>query len=169
MQQTTNGLHTANNNKYENVRQNNTDTQLRQDILTCTQEWLGTPYRHQMAQKGVGCDCLGLVRGVWREIFGYELAKPPPYTPDWAEKHGQETLKQAADIYLTSLTLQEVQCGDVILFRMQPQAPAKHMAILYTKHSIIHAYWGRAVSISPLSLFWRKRQAYAYSFTKETL
>ena len=28
--------------------------------------WIGTPYRHQASLKGVGCDCLGLVRGVWR-------------------------------------------------------------------------------------------------------
>ncbi len=29
-------------------------------------DWLGTPYRHQGRRKGVGCDCLGLVLGVWR-------------------------------------------------------------------------------------------------------
>ncbi len=38
--------------------------------------WVGTPYRHQAAQKGVGCDCLGLVRGVWRALYGSELERP---------------------------------------------------------------------------------------------
>jgi NlpC/P60 family putative phage cell wall peptidase len=28
--------------------------------------WIGTPDRHQASLKGMGCDCLGLVRGVWR-------------------------------------------------------------------------------------------------------
>ena len=32
--------------------------------------WLGTPYHHQASLKGVGCDCLGLLRGVWREVIG---------------------------------------------------------------------------------------------------
>ena len=28
--------------------------------------WIGTPYVHQASALGAGCDCLGLVRGVWR-------------------------------------------------------------------------------------------------------
>lgn len=30
--------------------------------------WLGTPFRHQAALRGVGCDCLGLIRGVAAEL-----------------------------------------------------------------------------------------------------
>ncbi|MEM1422329.1 MAG: peptidase P60, partial [Pseudomonadota bacterium] len=30
--------------------------------------WIGTPYRHQASLRGVGCDCLGLLRGVWRAL-----------------------------------------------------------------------------------------------------
>ena len=37
-------------------------------VLEAATGWIGTPYRHQASQKGVGCDCLGLVRGVWREL-----------------------------------------------------------------------------------------------------
>ena len=40
--------------------------------------WLGTPYRHQGARKGVGCDCLGLVRGVWRAVYGDNPEEPGP-------------------------------------------------------------------------------------------
>lgn len=54
--------------------------------------WVGTPYRHQAALKGLGCDCLGLVRGVWRALYGGELERPGPYAPDWAEAGGAETL-----------------------------------------------------------------------------
>ena len=43
--------------------------------------WIGTPYRHQASLKGVGCDCLGLVRGVWREVMGEEPEAPPAYRP----------------------------------------------------------------------------------------
>ena len=33
-------------------------------------------------------DCLGLVRGVWREVIGQEPEAPPSYTPDWSETEG---------------------------------------------------------------------------------
>ena len=45
---------------------------------------------------GVGCDCLGLVRGVWRELYGAEPKPVPAYTRDWAEATGAETLLAAA-------------------------------------------------------------------------
>ncbi len=47
--------------------------------------WLGTPYRHQGSLRGIGCDCLGLVRGVWRGLLGDEPEAVPAYTPFWAE------------------------------------------------------------------------------------
>ena len=37
-------------------------------VLAEARSWLGTPYRHQGGRKGVGCDCLGLVRGVWKGV-----------------------------------------------------------------------------------------------------
>ena len=37
-------------------------------VIAEARSWIGTPYRHQASLKGVGCDCLGLVRGVWRAL-----------------------------------------------------------------------------------------------------
>ena len=54
-------------------------------VLAAARGWLGTPYRHQASVKGVGADCLGLVRGVWREMVGAEPETLPAYTADWAE------------------------------------------------------------------------------------
>ena len=45
--------------------------------------WVGTPYRHQASLKGEGADCLGLIRGVWREVVGPEPEVLPPYSPDF--------------------------------------------------------------------------------------
>ena len=44
----------------------------RAEIVRAARSWIGTPYRHQASLKGVGCDCLGLLRGVWREVVGAE-------------------------------------------------------------------------------------------------
>lgn len=68
----------------------------RSDIVDVTRTWLGTPYEHQASLLHVGTDCLGLLRGVWREVVGAEPEMPPPYTPDWAEARAEETLLGAA-------------------------------------------------------------------------
>ena len=61
-------------------------------VVAIAREWIGTPYVHQASVKGAGCDCLGLLRGVWRELRGEEPEAMPPYSPDWAEATGVETM-----------------------------------------------------------------------------
>ena len=68
----------------------------RSTIVAETRGWIGTPYRHQASLKGIGCDCLGLVRGVWRAVIGEEPERAPAYAPDWAEASGRESLADAA-------------------------------------------------------------------------
>ena len=133
-------------------------------VLTEARTWLGTPYQHQASVKQAGCDCLGLVRGVWRALYGDEPLGMPAYTPDWAERHERETLMEAADHCLISIALSEAVCGDVILFRMAPDAPAKHVAILSGPERMIHAYWGRAVVETVMIPYWKRRRAFAYRF-----
>lgn len=137
---------------------------LKTDIVSCARSWLGTPYQHQASCKQYGTDCLGLLRGIWREIYGAEPLSVPPYTPDWAEQSGQETLYEAAAAVLREIDIAEARPGDVLLFRMAVGAPAKHAAILSGEDEIIHAYWGRAVTRSFIAPFWIKRRAFAFSF-----
>ena len=65
-------------------------------VIAAARGWIGTPYLHQASLKGVGTDCLGLVRGVWREVMGAEPEAPPPYAPGWAEMGGGEAMAEAA-------------------------------------------------------------------------
>lgn len=136
----------------------------RHAILAEAREWIGTPYQHQASAKGAGCDCLGLVRGVWRAVCGEEPEPVPPYTPDWAERCGGETLLAAALRHLVKTPLKRAAPGDVLLFRMDARAPVKHAAILDEGGAIIHAYWGRAVVRSRLAPWWRARLAAAFQF-----
>ena len=40
-------------------------------IVALAEGWIGTPYRHQGATKGVGCDCIGsLCEGASCVAFG---------------------------------------------------------------------------------------------------
>jgi NlpC/P60 family putative phage cell wall peptidase len=45
-------------------------------VIAAARGWLGTPYHDQASAKGAGCDCLGLVRGVWRDLHGSEPEQP---------------------------------------------------------------------------------------------
>lgn len=132
-------------------------------VVAETLTWIGTPYRHQASLKGVGCDCVGLVRGVWGGAV--EL---PPYSPDWAEVGGEETLLDGLSARFELVDLAEAQPGEVLVFRMRPRCPAKHVAILSEggvedpRARIVHAYWGHAVVQSWLAPVWRKHLVAAF-------
>lgn len=136
----------------------------RHAILTEARSWIGTPYQHQASAKGAGCDCLGLVRGVWRALWGDEPEIAPPYTPDWAEAQAAETLLGAAERHLVRVPIEAAAPGDILLFRMDARAPVKHCAILDERDRIVHAYWGRAVVCSRLAPWWRVRLAATFQF-----
>ena len=136
----------------------------REDIVAEARAWIGTPYRHQASRKQVGCDCLGLVRGVWRHCLGPEPEAPPPYAPDWAEAGGRETLAAAALRHLEPVAPAELQPGDVLLFRWRAGLVAKHLAIVSGAASMIHAHDGAAVCEVALAPWWRRRIAHAFRF-----
>lgn len=142
-------------------------------VLAAARGWLGTPYRHQASVKGEGADCLGLVRGVWREVVGEEPEAPPPYRAEWAEVGGEETLLQAARRRLVEVAVERARPGDVLLFRMSEGCPVKHCAILSAddgpERRMIHAYWGRSVVESWMGPWWRRRlvAAFRWPATKE--
>lgn len=136
----------------------------RSAIVVEARSWIGTRYRHQGSLKGVGCDCLGLVRGVWRNCIGAEPELPPPYAPDWAEAHGEETLVQAAMRHLTEIKSGDIGAGDVLLFRWRKGFVAKHVAIASGEGTMIHAHDGAVVCEVALTPWWRRHLAYAFRF-----
>jgi NlpC/P60 family putative phage cell wall peptidase len=103
---------------------------VRDQIVTEARSWIGTPYHHQASVKNVGCDCLGLVRGVWRAIVGPEPEAIPGYSNDWGEARGHETMLAAGRRHLIEIEPAKVGLGDVVVFRMRPGRVAKHAGIL---------------------------------------
>lgn len=137
-------------------------------IVQAARDWLGTPYVHQASCLGVGCDCLGLVRGVWRTLYQNEPEVTPNYSPDWAEAKREETLHNAAARWMKKLALTDRKLGDVILFRWRENLPAKHIAILTDGSHFIHACEGVPVSEVALNPWWQRRLAYAFQFPNLT-
>ncbi len=133
-------------------------------------QWVGTPYRHQQSCKGSGCDCLGLLRGVWRALYGQEPEAVPAYSQDWAEPSGEELLWRAAERHLLRKPLEQQAVGDVLLFRMRSGAVAKHLGVagdVGNTPTFLHAYSGHGVLESPLSSPWRRRIVARFQFPKE--
>lgn len=134
-------------------------------IVALANAWIGTPYRHQASVKGVGCDCLGLVRGIWREMYGCEPEPVPPYSADWAETGVEDRLMAAAMRHFgAALPLREAAAGDVLLFRWQSRAVTKHLGILCDADHFIHAYEQATVIRSALVPAWRRRIAGVFRF-----
>jgi NlpC/P60 family putative phage cell wall peptidase len=141
---------------------------LRTEIVCAARGWIGTPYRHQSSTKGQGADCLGLLRGVWREILGKEPETAPSYTADWSEQSGEERLWAAAARHLKRVDMRVNAHGDVVLFRMRAGSVAKHLAILGGDGggfpTLIHGYSGVGVVETPLTQAWARRIVAQYEF-----
>ncbi len=127
-------------------------------------EWVGTPYRHQGSRKGVGCDCLGLVLGVWREVYGVTPEEAPAYARDWAEALPGDPLLAAARRHCVERMEGAALPGDLVLLRWRDGMAARHMAILIDPGRIVHACEGRAVIVTRLVPQWRRRIAGIFAF-----
>ena len=136
----------------------------RAEIVRAARGWLGTPYHHQASVRDVGTDCLGLLRGVWRELYGDEPEMPPAYSRDWAEAGGREDLIAGAQRHLRPVALAEMRPGDVLLFRLRAALPAKHVGLLATTTTFLHAAEGAPVCEVALQGWWRRRIAAVYAF-----
>ena len=142
----------------------------RHDIVDEARDWLGTPYVHQASVKGAGADCLGLLRGVWRALFGEEPETVPTYSMDWSEPQGEERMWAAARRHLTVKDPGDLVPGDVLLFRMRDGGVAKHVGVVSETGAVprfIHAYSGHGVVENALSEPWRRRVVACFEFPLE--
>ena len=137
-------------------------------ILAHARTWLGTPYHHQASRLGAGTDCVGLIRGVYRTLYGREAQAMPGYSRDWAEATGEETLIDSARTHLIEIAPSLAAPADVLVFRYRPRMVAKHTGILAATPAgdltLVHALEGAPVSEVPFSDWWRRRIAAAFSF-----
>ena len=139
----------------------------RDDIVAEARRWLGTPYRHQASMRGAGTDCLGLIRGVWRSLYGQEPEAVPAYTADWSETTGEEVVLSAASRWLRSKPLSSNDIGDVIVFRMRSTGVAKHLGVSASRQgmtSFVHAYTDHGVIETPLSTPWQRKIVGRFEF-----
>ena len=133
-------------------------------IIHLARTWLGTPYHHQASARGVGTDCIGLIRGIYRELYGRDAEASPAYSRDWAEVTGVESMLAAAGRHLIPVPMAQLAPGHVLIFRLRSGSIAKHAAILATPTTMIHATEGVPTTEVALSPWWQRRLVGVFAF-----
>ena len=134
-----------------------------EEVVAVARAWLGTPYRHRASVCGTGCDCLGLLRGVWRTLYGGEPLPVPNYRADARDPAHAGALQAAAEQLLVAVE-GAPGAGDVVLFRLRQGAPPRHCGIVVGRGRFIHAQEGLGVVEASLGESWRRRLAGTYRF-----
>ena len=133
------------------------------DVVVAAREFLGTPYRHQASLAGAGCDCLGLLRGVWRMLYGAEPMAMPPYRADMRDPANAGALQRAAELLLVA-EAGPLAAGQVLLFKLGGMAEAKHCGILVSDCRFIHAQERLGVVEANLTEAWARRVSARFRF-----
>lgn len=136
-------------------------------VVAQARTWLKTPYHHQGVLKHVGVDCIGLVRGVFLELNGYDpkAFNMPPYSPFWAEANEGELLLTGCREHLVEQPPGAWEVGDVLVFRVMHAKSAKHCGIVVGDDMMIHA-WSRQAVIETSIGYWRKAVAGIFKYPK---
>lgn len=125
-------------------------------VVTAARQWLGTPYRHRASTIGAGCDCLGLIRGVWRSLYGDEPMAVPAYRASPRDPQHAGALRTAAERFLVQAE-GELAAGQVVLFRLAGLAEAKHCGVMVSADRFIHAQEKLGVVEANLTEGWARR------------
>ncbi|WIY53676.1 NlpC/P60 family protein [Devosia sp. YIM 151766] len=132
-------------------------------VVAAARQWLGTPYRHRASTRGAGCDCLGLLRGVWRTLYGDEPAAIPPYRADWRDPRNDGALQAAAERFLLA-EAGEAAAGQVVLFRLAGLEHARHCGIMVSADRFIHAQEHLGVVEGNVTMGWARRVSGRFRF-----
>lgn len=112
----------------------------REDIIAEAREWIGIPWQHQASLKGIACDCVGLVRGVYRELTGMDFDVPVNYPATWHLFKSEPWLYNECKKYASEIPIEDARCGDLLLFSFRERFVSHHIAILTNAGTIIHSY-----------------------------
>lgn len=136
-------------------------------VVAAARSWIGTPYHDQASVFGAGCDCLGLARGVWRQVVGPEPGQVPPYSRDWGEVSRREVLLDGAREVMLEVPIDQGAAGALVVFRMVRGAIAKHCGILTGEGTFVHAYERHGVIEERFTPGWSRRVAGVFFYPRE--
>ncbi len=134
--------------------------------LSAARAWLGTPHVPMAAKRQIGCDCIGLVRGVFEEIEDRPAPAVPPLARDWFGARGRP-LVMALRMHLTEVPVIEAGPGTVVVLRIGGRREV-HCGILEEHGRLIHAMEGIGVVRVPAGQYLKTaRFAAAFSSARK--
>lgn len=128
---------------------------LRRQLVAEAVEWIDTPFKHNQSVKGIGADCVGVVRGIGHAC-GIQFADvPKSYSrrPD-----GQLPCYLGRHL----VTVSEPLPGDVLLIAFTDEP--SHVALFIGNDEIVHAYAKVRRCIRQSMKGWETRIRAVYSF-----
>lgn len=137
-------------------------------IIEAARTWINTPFHHQSNSKGSGCDCLGLIRGVWSDLGYYTISTRFDYPQTWALGDAI-CLVDGLSRHLIPIPLTEAIPGDVIACKMRIGGPIQHLGILAQSDAgptMIHAHSRFGVQETPYYPLWVRLARAAFRFPK---
>lgn len=147
-----------------------TDWAFRTSIVEAARCWLGTPFLHQASSRGHGADCLGLVRGVWRDVIGDEPQRLPNYGHDAVHLMQDRALFEALIQHFDRVETDFDAVGDVVAYRLTPTASAQHLGITVGSHNgfpkMVHSYSRHGVVETPIGKSWMRRCVGQFKFPR---
>ncbi len=108
----------------------------RKRIIQEAKGWLGTPYAYGRADKGVACDCSGMVMCVYEKVTGIKLPR--------------NSAKQSE--FCKSLKKKDVLPGDLCFFATGKDPDRiSHVGIMMDDTNFIHASSTKGVVVSDIA------------------
>lgn len=116
---------------------------MRDRIVAEARRWIGTAYAHQAALIGVGCDCVGLIRGV-----GFACDVLPRRDAEWklfnayGRRPNPRRMLEGMRTFLVEIKTGDQQVGDIAWIEWRDDLPM-HLAILAEHNdrpTLIHSY-----------------------------
>lgn len=123
-------------NNDKNAKHSIGDSKTRKKIVKEANGWLGTPYSYGKAEKGVACDCSGMVMSVYLKVTGVKLPRNSAQQRDFCKK----------------LKKKDVKIGDLCFFATgKDPDKVSHVGIMVDDTNFIHASTSKGVVVSDIS------------------
>jgi cell wall-associated NlpC family hydrolase len=113
-----------------------TEHEQRLRVVESARNWLGTPYHHRGAQKGVGTDCGMSLICIFSDAGVIDYFDPGPYPPDWMLHRDEQQYLGIVERFAHHVD--NPGLGDIALFQFG--RCISHGGVLVGKSDIVHAY-----------------------------
>ena len=139
----------------------------RKEIIQEAESWEGTKWAHQAALKGVACDCIGLICGVYKNITGVEFDNIINYAQTPFFYCREERLYQELQKYLIEIPVKDAKQGDILTFAYRERFPDHHLGIILNDGFFIHSCCDPGVNKVIITRYdeqWKARTRHAFRY-----